>query len=107
MSKENYIVDRIEELCAAHQMSRYALSQKSGISQSAISELLNRKSVPTIPTIEKISNAFGITIAQFFAKDEPMPELTEDQKEVLELWIRMNEREKELVLAYIQGITKR
>ncbi len=104
MSKENYIVDRIEELCALRQMSRYALSQKSGISQASISTLLNRKSVPTIQTLEKICKAFNITLAQFFAKGESVPELTDEQRNVLELWVQMDEREKELVMAYMRGI---
>ena len=107
MSKENYVIERIEELCMTHQMSRYALSQKSGVSQAAVSALLNRKSVPTIPTIEKICDAFGITVAQFFAKDEPMPELTDDQREMVEIWIRLNERDKEIAKAYMLGLMKK
>ena len=43
-------------------MSRYRLAQKSGIAQSSISTLLNRKSVPTIQTLEKICDGFGITL---------------------------------------------
>ena len=54
MSAENYIIERIEELCEKKHMSRYRLAQKSGIAQSSISTLLNRKSVPTIQTLEKI-----------------------------------------------------
>ena len=80
MSKENYVIDRIEELCTTHQMSRYALSQKSGISQAA---------------------------AQFFAKDESMPELTDDQREMVEIWIRLNERDKEIAKAYMLGLMKK
>ena len=51
---ENYIIERIEELCERKHLSRYRLAQKSGIAQSSISTLLNRKSVPTIQTLEKI-----------------------------------------------------
>ena len=107
MSKENYIVDRIEELLVLRKMSRYTLSQKSGLSQSSVSELLNRKCVPTIVTIEKICEAFDITLAQFFAIGESVPDLTEEQKDVLEIWTQLNEREKQLVKAYIQGLMRR
>ena len=107
LSKENYIVDRIEELLELRKMSRYALSQQSGISQASISTLLNRKCIPTIPTLEKICDAFNITIAQFFSSNGSVPDLTEEQKEVLEIWTQLNEREKELVMAYIQGLMRR
>lgn len=70
MSTENYIIDRIEQLCEQKQMSRYRLAQKSGISQSSISTLLNRQSVPTIQTLEKICKGLDMTLAQFFSEDE-------------------------------------
>ena len=70
MQAENYIIARIEQLCEKKKFSGYRLAQKSGIAQSSISTLLNRKSVPTIQTLEKICEGFDITLAQFFAGDE-------------------------------------
>ena len=60
MLADNYIVERIEQLCEKRHITRYRLAQLSGIPQSSISTLLNRKSVPTIPTLEKICEGFGI-----------------------------------------------
>lgn len=85
MSAENYIIERIEELCEKKHMSRYRLAQKSGIAQSSISTLLNRKSIPTIQTLEKICDGFGITLSQFFAEDEKVLDLTKDQEELLKI----------------------
>ena len=107
MSAENYIIDRIEQLCEKKQMSRYRLAQKSGISQSSISTLLNRQSVPTIQTLEKICKGLDMTLAQFFAKDNELPDLTEEQKHLLATWNAMNEQEKALVEAYMQGIVRK
>lgn len=107
MLTKNYIVDRIEQLCEQKHISRYRLAQKSGIAQSSISTLLNRKSVPTIQTLEKLCEGFGITLAQFFAGGGARPDLTEEQKELLDEWDCMNEQEKALVKAYIQGIRKK
>ena len=103
MGGENYIIDRIEELCEQKQLSRYRLSQKAGIPQSSISTLMNRKSVPTIQTLEKICDGMGITLAQFFARDELL-DLTDEQKAILDMWNGLDEQEKELVKAYIQGL---
>ncbi len=107
MLDENYIIERIEELCEKRQMSRYRLSQKTGLAQSSISDLLNRKSVPTIPTLEKICEGLGITLSQFFAGDGDVPNLTEEQKELLASWDDLTDGEKGLVEAYMQGIRKK
>lgn len=107
MLDENYIIERIEELCEKRQMSRYKLSQKTGLAQSSISNLLNRKSMPTIPTLEKICEGLGITLSQFFAGDGDVPNLTEEQKELLASWDDLTDEEKSLVEAYMQGIRKK
>lgn len=107
MLAENYIIDRIEQLCEQKKMSRYRLAQKSGISQSSISTLLNRQSVPTIQTLEKICKGLDMTLAQFFSEDDELPNLTEDQKRLLTTWNAMNEQEKALVEAYMQGIVRK
>lgn len=88
-------------------MSRYRLAQKSGISQSSISTLLNRQSVPTIQTLEKICKGLDMTLAQFFSEDDELPNLTEKQKRLLTTWNAMNEQEKALVEAYMQGIVRK
>ncbi|WP_270228510.1 helix-turn-helix domain-containing protein [Clostridium fessum] len=94
-------------MCEQKQMSRYRLAQKSGISQSSISTLLNRQSVPTIQTLEKICKGLDMTLAQFFSEDDELPNLTEEQKRLLTTWNAMNEQEKALVEAYMQGIVRK
>ena len=107
MQSENYIIDRIEQLCEKKHISRYRLAQKSGIAQSSISTLLNRKSVPTIQTLEKICEGLDMTLAQFFAGDDKLPDLTEEQKSLLEEWNAMDEQQRKLVKAYMQGIKRK
>lgn len=105
MLDEKYIVNRIEELRLKHNnMSMYAISMKTGISQSSLSNLMKRKSVPTFTTLSKICDAFGITLSQFFAEGGVRLDLTEEQKNVLNIWDSLSEREKEKVVDYIQGI---
>lgn len=101
-----YIIDRIEKLCEEKNLSRYRLAQKAGIAQSSLSTLLNRKSIPTIQTLEKICSGFDITLAQFFAAENEIPDLTDEQRELLDAWNNMNEQERALVKAYMQGIMR-
>lgn len=107
MPAENYIIERIEYFCEKKRLSRYRLAQKSGIAQSSISTLLNRKSVPSIQTLEKICKGLDITLAQFFAGDADMPDLTGEQKELLAKWSALDENQRELVNAYMQGLLQK
>jgi len=107
LQAENYIIAKIEKLCEKKNISRYRLAKKSGIAQSSISTLLNRKSVPTIQTLEKICDGLDITLAQFFTEDEEYPDLTSDQKQLLSDWNAMDDHQKELVKAYIQGVIRK
>ena len=69
MRTEEYIPKRVKELCSKHKVSKYRLAQLTDMSQTALANIMNKKSIPTVPTLERICDAFGISIAQFFAGD--------------------------------------
>jgi len=104
---ENYVINRIEELCEKRQMTRYKLAQASGIEQSTLSNLLNRKSLPNIITLSKICDGFGITLSQFFAKEDRIVNLSDEQRKVLDTWLSLTEEERVLVKTYIQGVRRK
>jgi transcriptional regulator with XRE-family HTH domain len=101
---EKYITNRIRELCDKKQMSMYALSNKIGISQSSLSNLMKRGSTPTFYTLDKICDGLGITLSQFFSKDMEKLELSSEQKRVLETWESLSDKEKAAVEIYVRGM---
>lgn len=106
MCIEDYVPLRIEELCSKGGITRYQLSSRTGISQSALSDIVKKKNVPTLVTIERICAAFGITIAQFFTQDESTPNLSDEQKELLLLWDGLKLEEKQIVKSFLKSIGK-
>lgn len=90
MRTEEYIPKRVKELCSKHKVSKYRLAQLTDMSQTALANIMNKKSIPTVPTLERICDAFGISIAQFFAGDGMRPDLTDEQGELLEIWDDLN-----------------
>ena len=62
------INERIIELRTQRNWSEYHLAEKSGIVQSTISSWSRTNAMPTIQNLEKICNAFGITLSQFFSE---------------------------------------
>ncbi len=104
MLDDDYIINRLLYLCEKKNISRYRLARLSGISQSSISNLITRKSIPNILTLEKLCDGLGMTLSQFFANDEEIIDLTTDQMELLVGWNELSENEKSLVKAYIKGL---
>lgn len=105
MCIEEYVANRIVELSREHSMTKYRLSQLSGISQTALANILSNESIPTIMTLEKICDAFGITLAQFFTI-EGCPDLTDEQKELLETWNTLETKEREILITFVRSLKK-
>lgn len=103
---EEYIPLRIAELCEKRGYTKYRLSQLTEMSQTALANILNKKSVPTVVTLERICDAFGITLAQFFTDNAGRLDLTEDQNEILEIWDGLETKEKEILLSFIRSLKK-
>lgn len=103
---EEYIPIRIAELCEKRGYTKYRLSQLTEMSQTALANILNKKSVPTVVTLERICDAFGITLAQFFTDNAGRLDLTEDQNEILEIWDGLETKEKEILLSFIRSLKK-
>ena len=85
-------------------MSRYRLAQRSGLSQSYITTLLNRKSIPSIQSLEKICYGLDMTLAEFFRSDNERPNLTKEHTHILDSWDKLTPIDKARVEAYMQGI---
>ena len=106
MRVEEYIPLRITELCEKRGYTKYRLSQLTDMSQTALANIINQKSVPTVVTLERICKAFGITLAQFFTEDGGRLNLTEEQNEILEIWDGLETKEREIFLSFIISLKK-
>ena len=102
VSAADYIGPRIKELCDKQQITKYRLSQMTGVTQTVLSRIMKGENVPTIQTIEKICSALNISLAQFFAKDENPPDLTAEQKEIIETWNGLTPEERERLMKIIR-----
>jgi transcriptional regulator with XRE-family HTH domain len=101
------VLGRIEELCHARSWSYYRLSKESGIPYSTLNTMLHKTYVPTVPSLMKICEGFGITMAQFFTPDDETALLTKEQKDCLTQWSRLDAQGQKLALAYMEGLAAR
>jgi len=77
--------------------TEYHLAERSGLPQSTISSWYRKNMIPTILSLEKICDAFGITLAQLFAERESPVSLTESQTELLDRWARLDEKQQAVI----------
>lgn len=95
--------DRLKQLLDERGWSMYRLSKNCGLSESTISNIYKRNTVPSITTLESICSGFGITLSQFFADGE-MVELTPELKELFENWVNLTVDQKAAVLQMLRSM---
>ena len=81
--------------------SEYQLAEHSGLPQSTISSWYRKNMIPSIPSLEKICNAFGITLSQLFSENNDPISLTPSQRKLLERWTHLSEDQQEIVFQLI------
>ena len=92
------ILKKINKMRIDRGWSIYRLSVESGISQSTLTNMFNRETLPSITTLECICNAFGITMSEFFAEEKTSNANTFDETELIKLFNNLNEEDRDLVI---------
>ena len=95
------ILAAITELRTNRGWTEYQLAEHSGLPQSTISSWYRKNMIPTIPSLEKICKAFGITLSQLFAEGDSPVSLTASQQELLIRWSRLSKEQQAVVFALI------
>lgn len=95
------VLDKILQLRKSRNWTEYRLAEESGVPQSTISSWYSKGIIPSISSLEKICKAFGITMSHFFATGLEYVELTPQQKELLEKWDALNDKQKESLLLFL------
>lgn len=95
--------ERLRKILDERGWTYYKLSKSSGLSESTVTNIFKRNTVPSIPTLELICKGFGITLSQFFA-DGDMIELTPDLKQIFDGWSNLTPKQKQAVMQMIDAM---
>lgn len=74
------VLTRITALRTGRNWSEYQLAERSGLTQSTISSWYRKNMMPSIPSLERICDAFDITLSQFFLEDDKQAVLLNEQQ---------------------------
>ena len=92
---------KILRLCAERNWSTYALAQEADITHSTLNSCINRDTPPKIETLERICDAFGITLAQFFLEDEEIEIVSDKERELLNKFRKLPADRQDALLSFL------
>lgn len=99
------VLNRIVELRQERNWTECHLAEKSDLTQSTISSWYRKNTLPTIPSLEKICDAFGITLSQLFLEDSTEHiSLTNEQMELIQTASKLNEEQFAALLSFLQKL---
>lgn len=84
--------------------TEYQLAEESGLTQSTISSWYRKNMLPSIPSLEKICNAFGITLSQFFSTEDDDLSLTNLQRELLNEANRLTKDQQRTLIEFFKTL---
>ncbi len=98
------VLKEITRLRMERGWSEYELAVNSGLSQSTISTWYRKNQIPTIKSLEKICSGFGISLSQFFAEDNDAVYLSQKQRDMLDSWSALSEKQQDLFVQLFKSI---
>lgn len=100
------VLKKINKIRLERGWSVYRLSVESGISQSTLTNMFNRETLPSITTLECLCNAFGITMSDFFREENSDKQKSDLDLELLNLFSKFSDEEKNSALNLFRSIAK-
>ncbi len=98
------VLKKINKLRLDRGWSVYKLSVESGVSQSTLTNMFNRETLPSITTLESICDAFSMTMAEFFYEDSDGIKMKDAS--VIELYHSLTPESQKTVVELMQQLKK-
>lgn len=97
------VFEKLKQLTEERGWSEYRLVKESGLPTSTIANIFHRNTIPSIPTLEIICQAFGITLSQFFSEGD-MVSLSKEQEQMLRLWSYLSKEQQESLCDFLRTL---
>ncbi len=101
------IPDRVEAIMSERDISKYYLTHKCQIQEKLLCDILkNRRYNMMMKTLQKLTDALGVTLGYFFSPKEEKMEITEEMKQVQILMEQLSPDMQNRILGYVQGVAE-
>lgn len=98
------IYDKVDALRLKKGWTIYELAKKAGVAPTTIYNWRDRQSSPTLSLLEAVCSALDITVIDFLMNEDELTALTEEQKEVIELWNTLSSEQKNSILNLMKSM---
>lgn len=95
------IIDRIEKLKKQRGWSDYKLALESGVAQSTLATMKQRRTPLKVDALQSICDAFGMTLAQFFLEDEQIEILSEQEQKLVNNFRKLSSKKQMALLSLL------
>ena len=101
------VLEKVKKMQSERGWSTYKLAYESGLTQSTLSNMFARGTCPTVDTLEKICEAFGISLSEFFEDNEKKSYLSKEESELIKKYRTLTDKEKEAVNSMVNALYKK
>lgn len=101
------VLEKVKRLQEERGWSTYKLAYEAGLTQSTLSNMFARGTCPTVDTLEKICDAFGISLAEFFEEDDLKAHVSKEELELLRKYRALTDKEKGAIKSMIDALFKK
>ena len=98
------VLEKVKNMQLERGWSTYKLALESGLTQSTLSNMFARGTCPTVDTLEKICDAFGITLSEFFEESDRKTHVSKEELELLRKYRALTDKEKDAVKSMINAL---
>ena len=98
------ILKRIEALRDERGWTNYRMSEEAKLDNSVINNMFKRGTMPSMATLIALCEAFDLSLSQFFNEDETAFILSEDEKDLITQYRKLDKKNKNAVCALINKL---
>ena len=97
-----FIGGKIRQFRKERRLTQSELAQRIGVQQSDLCRMENGEYKVSLDTLIKILGVFGMDIGEFFRDEFPPPKPTDQDRELLRLFHRLDESSRSEILDFVR-----
>lgn len=98
------ILKHIMKLRDERGWSNYQLSEEAKLDNSVINNMFKRGTMPSMTTLMALCEAFDLTLSQFFNEDDTVFILSNDEKELITQYRKLDKKNKNVVYTLVNEL---
>lgn len=99
------VLERIEQMRLSRNWTEYELSKRAELPQTTINTWYRKQQVPTLHSLEKLSEAFGVTLSELLADGNAPMAITETDQKYLQLFHCLRQDQQQALIKFLETLT--